>query len=172
MESQPEKMTDMTLGDSVVEILLVEDNSNDVRLTLDAFKRNRLTNRIYVVRDGLEALMFLFSKGAYAQRKGAHHPKVVMLDLKLPLMDGIEVLREIRANPSTRTLPVVVLTSSREERDVAETYQLGANSYIVKPVDFEQFSEAVRQLGMYWVLLNEPAPTRGLESTLSSAAAV
>jgi two-component system response regulator len=151
-------------GDEAVEILLVEDNPNDVQLTLHALKRYGLTNRIQVVRDGAEALEFLFSTGAYEHRVGADTPKVVMLDLNLPRVDGIEVLREIRADPRTKTIPVVVLTSSREERDITQTYGLGANSYIVKPVDFEQFIEAVRQLGMYWVLLNQRAPVADLES--------
>lgn len=156
----------MTAIDSqVVEILLVEDNPNDVQLTLHAMKRHRLTNHVHVVRDGAEALEFLFATGAYAHRAGADSPKVVLLDLKLPLVDGVEVLREIRRNAATRTLPVVVLTSSREERDIAQTYGLGANSYIVKPVDFDQFTEAVRQLGMYWVLLNQRAPAS--DSTVS-----
>jgi two-component system response regulator len=151
-------------GDEAVEILLVEDNPNDVQLTLHALKRYGLTNRIQVVRDGAEALEFLFSTGPFEHRANADTPKVVMLDLKLPLVDGIEVLREIRADPRTKTIPVVVLTSSREERDITQTYGLGANSYIVKPVDFEQFIEAVRQLGMYWVLLNQRAPVTDLES--------
>jgi two-component system, response regulator len=138
-----------------VEILLVEDNPNDVQLTLHALKRCGLTDRIRVVRDGAEALEFLFARDADI-------PKVVMLDLKLPRVDGIEVLRAVRANPRTRTIPVVVLTSSAEERDIAQTYDLGANSYIVKPVDFEQFTAAVRQLGVYWVLLNQRAPAAPL----------
>jgi two-component system, response regulator len=157
METQPARPPEMT-EDLPVEILLVEDNPNDVKLTLHALKRHRLTNRIHVVRDGAEALEFLFATGAYAHRQGADSPRVVMLDLKLPRVDGIEVLREIRRNPSTHTLPVVILTSSREERDITETYNLGANSYIVKPVDFDQFTEAVRQFGLYWLLLNQ-APT-------------
>jgi two-component system, response regulator len=148
----------MVGSDLAVEILLAEDNPNDVELTLHALKRHRLTNQIQVVRDGAEALEFLFARGAYAYRLGADHPKVVMLDLKLPLINGMEVLREIRADSRTKTLPVVILTSSAEERDIAQVYALGANSYIVKPVDFAQFSEAVRQLGLYWVLLNQPCP--------------
>jgi two-component system, response regulator len=135
-----------------VDILLVEDNPNDVQLTLHALNRYRLTSRVRVVRDGAEALDFLHASGADA-------PKVVFLDLKLPRVNGIEVLRAIRGDPRTRMMPVVVLTSSREERDIAGLYELGANSYIVKPVDFEQFTEAIRQLGMYWVLLNQRAPT-------------
>jgi len=134
-----------------VDILLVEDNPNDVQLTLHALNRYRLTNRVRVVRDGAEALEFL-------RARGADGPKVVFLDLKLPRVDGIEVLRAIRGDARTRTIPVVVLTSSREERDIAGLYDLGANSYIVKPVDFEQFTEAIRQLGLYWVLLNQRAP--------------
>jgi two-component system response regulator len=165
LEPRPELQPEVTAGSDVpVEILLVEDNPNDVHLTLHALKRYGLTNRIQVVRDGVEALEFVFATGAYAQRKGTDTPKVVMLDLKLPRVDGIEVLRAVRADPRTKTLPVVVLTSSREERDIAQTYGLGANSYIVKPVDFEQFIEAVRQLGMYWVLLNQRAPQNDLES--------
>ncbi|MBI2939285.1 MAG: response regulator [Chloroflexi bacterium] len=139
-----------------VEILLVEDNPSDVELTLHAFKRYNLTNRVHVVRDGAEALDFIFCSGEYAGRSFQNTPRVILLDLKLPLVDGLEVLRRIKADPRTRPIPVVVLTSSREERDIVESYKLGVNSYIVKPVDFEQFTESVRQLGLYWVLLNEP----------------
>ena len=144
------------MEDRPVEILLVEDNPNDVELTLHAFKRNNLTNRVHIVRDGAEALEFIFATGAYAGRKVENGPKVILLDLKLPLVDGLEVLREVKADPRTRAIPVVVLTSSREERDIVESYNLGVNSYIVKPVDFEQFTEAVRQLGLYWLFLNQP----------------
>ncbi len=144
------------MTEHMVEILLVEDNPNDVVLTLHAFKKHGLTNHIQVVRDGAEALEFIFCTGAYAHRSIENGPKVVLLDLKLPKVDGLEVLRRIKADPRTRMIPVVVLTSSREERDVVETYQLGVNSYIVKPVDFEQFVEAARMLGMYWMLLNHP----------------
>jgi two-component system, response regulator len=139
-----------------VEILLVEDNPNDVELTLHAFKKNRLTNRIQVVRDGAEALDFIFCTGAYATRNVRDCPKVVLLDLGLPKVAGLEVLRRIKDDPRTQKTPVVVLTSSREERDIVESYHLGVNSYIVKPVDFDQFTEAVRQLGLYWMLLNQP----------------
>ncbi|HWP47854.1 MAG TPA: response regulator [Candidatus Limnocylindrales bacterium] len=142
--------------ENYVEILLIEDNPNDVRLALHAFKRNNLTNRIYVIRDGAEALEFLFCTDRYAQRNPRNGPNLILLDLKLPLIDGLEVLRRIKADPNTRTIPVVILTSSQEERDIVESYQLGVNSYIVKPVDFEQFVEAVRTLGLYWVLLNHP----------------
>jgi two-component system response regulator len=141
--------------ESDVEILLVEDNPNDVRLALHAFKKNRLANRIQVARDGAEALEFIFCTGAFAGRDIGNRPKVILLDLKLPLVDGLEVLRRIRDDPRTRTIPVVVLTTSREEPDIAKSYQLGVNSYIVKPVDFDQFVEAARQMGMYWLLLNQ-----------------
>lgn len=139
-----------------VDLLLVEDNPRDVELTLHAFERFKLANRIHVARDGAEALDFLFAEGLHADRTSAANPRVVLLDLKLPKVDGIEVLRAIRENPRTRTLPVVVLTSSREERDIVEAYQLGVNSYIVKPLDFDQFAEATRTLGMYWLVLNQP----------------
>ena len=139
-----------------VEILLVEDNPNDVELTLHAFKKHNFANPIEVVRDGAEALEFIFCTGAYAHRRIENGPKVILLDLKLPKVDGLEVLRRVKADPRTRLIPVVVLTSSREERDIVESYALGVNSYIVKPVNFEQFSEAVPNLGMYWLLLNQP----------------
>jgi two-component system response regulator len=140
----------------LIEILLVEDNPTDAQLALHALARQRLVNPIHLVRDGAEALDFLFCTGSYADRPADRTPKVVLLDLKLPLVDGMEVLRRMRADPRTRTIPVVVLTSSREERDIVESYQIGVNSYIVKPVDFEQFTEAVRQLGLYWAVLNQP----------------
>jgi two-component system, response regulator len=143
------------VNEKLVEILLVEDNPSDVQLTLHALERNHLANRIHVVRDGAEALDYLFSTGPYAERS-QRNPRVVLLDLKLPLIDGLEVLRRMKEDPRTRTIPVVVLTSSREERDIVDSYQLGVNSYIVKPVDFEQFTESVRQLGFYWALLNQP----------------
>ena len=142
--------------EDTVEILLVEDDPNDVELTLHAFKSHNLTNRIEVVRDGEEALEFIYCTGAYADRNIENGPKVVLLDLKLPKVDGLEVLRRIKSDARSRAIPVVVLTSSREERDIVESYQLGANSYITKPVDFDRFTETVRQLGLYWVLLNQP----------------
>lgn len=142
-----------------VEILLVEDNPNDVELTLRAMKKNGLTNRIEVARDGVEALDFLFARGPYAARKVETPPKVILLDLKLPKVDGLEVLRALRSDPRTKTFPVVVLTTSEEEKDIVQSYQLGVNSYIVKPVVFENFVETVRDLGLYWLLLNKaPKP--------------
>ena len=142
-----------------IEILLVEDNPSDEELTLYALKRNNVTNPIRVVRDGAEALEYLFCTGAYAHRQINEPPKVVLLDLKLPKVDGLEVLERIKADDRTRAIPVVMLTSSQEERDIVESYQLGVNSYIVKPVDFEQFVEVVRQLGLYWMVLNKTPVT-------------
>ena len=139
-----------------LEILLVEDNANDEMLTLHAFKKHNLTNRVHVVRDGAEALEFVFCTGRYSERHIGDLPKVILLDIKLPLVDGLEVLRRVKGDPRTRTTPVVMLTSSREESDLVESYRLGVNSYIVKPVDFEQFTEMARALGMYWLLLNKP----------------
>ena len=143
------------MNDSTVEILLVEDSPQDIKLALHAFQRQKLANHIHVARDGVEALHFLFGTGPYEGRDIALRPKVVLLDLKLPKLDGIEVLEKIRADPRTLTLPVVVLTSSREEPDIARCYELGVNSYIVKPVDFDQFMDVSRQLGLYWLLLNQ-----------------
>ncbi len=144
------------MSENAVEILLVEDNPDDVELTLRALKNQNISNHIEVVRDGAEALDFIFCTGDYSDRKMENAPKVILLDLKLPRVDGLEVLEKIKSDPRTKAIPVVVLTSSREERDIVESYKLGSNSYITKPVDFEQFSESVRQLGLYWLLLNEP----------------
>lgn len=139
-------------------ILLIEDNPDDEELTLRAFRKNNISNDVVVVRDGVEALDYLFGTGAYEGRDVADTPQVVLLDLKLPRLSGLEVLRELRANPVTRLLPVIILTTSNEETDVVSGYELGANSYIRKPVDFLQFVEAVRQLGLYWLVLNQPPP--------------
>lgn len=136
-------------------ILLVEDDPDDVELTLRALRKNNITNKVELARNGAEALDYLFGTGACAGRDKSLMPTVVLLDLKLPKIDGFEVLRRIRADDRTRLLPVVILTSSKEEQDIANGYSHGANSYVRKPVDFAQFSEAVRQLGLYWLLLNE-----------------
>lgn len=141
---------------SAVEILLVEDNAQDLRLALRALQKAALSNRIQVARDGAEALDFIFCEGPHAARKIEDSPKVILLDLKLPKVDGLEVLKRVKGDPRTKAIPVVVLTSSKEQSDVIESYQLGVNSYIVKPVNFEGFAEAVRDLGMYWLLLNQP----------------
>jgi CheY-like chemotaxis protein len=139
-------------------ILLVEDNPDDEELTIRALQKNKIANNLAVVRDGVEALDFLFCMGPYADRNPQDIPEVILLDLKLPKVDGLEVLRRIRADERTSLLPVVILTSSKEEQDLIKSYSLGANSYIRKPVDFSQFVEAIHQLGMYWLVLNEPPP--------------
>ena len=138
-----------------IEILLVEDNPADVELTLRALKKHNLTNQVKVVSDGAQALDYLFGTGSFAGRKQPVPPKVVFLDLKLPKVDGHEVLRRMKADERTRMIPVVVLTSSKEEIDIIKSYKLGVNSYVVKPLDFDKFVEAVSQLGLYWVLLNQ-----------------
>jgi two-component system response regulator len=139
-------------------ILLVEDNPYDVELTLRAFEQNKILNKLQVVRDGQEALDYLFASGAHAGRDPKNAPEVVLLDLKLPKIDGLEVLRRMRADERTRRLPLVVLTSSNEEKDIVSSYDLGANSFVRKPVDFTQFVHAVNQLGLYWLVLNETPP--------------
>ena len=139
-------------------ILLVEDNPDDEALTLRALKKNNILNEVVVARDGVEALDFLFATGPHAGRDASILPQIVLLDLKLPKIDGMEVLRRLRADARTKLLPVVILTSSSEEADIVSSYQLGANSYVRKPVDFAQFMEAVRQLGLYWLILNEAPP--------------
>lgn len=147
------------MTDNGIEILLVEDNPNDVKLAMHAFKTHHIANHLHVVRDGAEALEFIFCTDRYASRRIENGPKMILLDLKLPLVDGIEVLRRTKSDARTRHIPVVVMTSSREDRDIVESYKLGVNSYIVKPVDFGQFTEAVKQLGYYWLLLNQaPVP--------------
>jgi CheY-like chemotaxis protein len=137
-----------------MEILLVEDNAADAEMTLRALRRNNLANKVHWVKDGEQALEFMFRTGAYADREAGAVPKLVMLDIKMPKVDGIEVLRRIKANEATRTVPVVVMTSSNEERDVVESYRLGVNSYIVKPVQFESFLETVAKIGLYWLITN------------------
>ena len=138
-----------------LEILLVEDNPQDLELTLRALQKARLANHIQIARDGREALDYLFCEGSFAERPKGLRPKVVLLDLKLPKIDGLEVLRQIKGDPRTLTIPVVVLTSSKEQNDVVESYRLGVNSYIVKPVNFESFSRSVQDIGLYWLLMNQ-----------------
>lgn len=138
-----------------VEILLVEDNKNDAELAIRALKKVNLCNHLIHVKDGVEALEFLFATGKYGERENKKNPKVILLDIKMPRLDGIEVLRQIRSNPATKSVPVVIMTSSKEEHDIIRSYELGVNSFVVKPVDFNSFSKAVSELGMYWVLTNE-----------------
>lgn len=142
-------------------ILLVEDNPDDEALTLRAFKKSNVLNDVVVARDGVEALDYLFGEGKYEGRDTSVQPELVLLDLKLPKIDGLEVLRRLRADPRTELLPIVILTSSSEEQDMIQGYSLGANSYVRKPVDFVQFYDAVRQLGVYWLVINESPPTQG-----------
>ena len=142
-----------------IEILLVEDNQDDLDMTLRALRKANLTNRIQTVRDGAEALEFIFCEGAFAGRKFENPPKVILLDLKLPKVDGMEVLKRIKGDERTKMIPIVILTSSKEQRDVMESYNLGVNSYIVKPVNFEGFAAAVQEVGMYWLLHNQPPKT-------------
>jgi CheY-like chemotaxis protein len=144
---------------SAIEILLVEDNSNDVELTLHALGKHNLANKIHIVRDGEEALDFIFCRGAFSGRTFDDKPKVVLLDLKLPKVDGLEVLRAVKSDPRTKALPVVVMTSSRQQRDMVESYQLGVNSYIQKPINFGAFQEVIQQLGYYWLAVNQPPPS-------------
>ena len=139
-----------------IEILLVEDNPTDIELTLRALKKRNLANKVHVVKDGAEALEFIFGTGTYAERDINHIPKVILLDLKLPKVDGLEVLRKVKSDERTKVIPVVVLTSSKEERDMVESYKLGANSYITKPVDFDKFAQTVSEMGFYWLLVNQP----------------
>src|ERR1700690_748557 len=145
-----------------LDILLVEDNQDDVDLALHALRREKLANRIVVVRDGEEALDFLFCRAGFAQRSFEHPPRLVLLDLKLPKVDGMEVLKQVKSDPRTKTIPVVIMTSSKEERDLVASYHLGANSYIQKPVDFDQFRETVKAVGLYWLVINQPVPVNGM----------
>jgi two-component system response regulator len=144
------------MTNQLVDVLLVEDNPDDIDLALFAFKKSNFSNRVHIVRDGAEALEYIFSTGQYSGRKIDHAPRLILLDLKLPKVDGLEVLRQVKSDPRTKNTPVVMMTSSREENDLIASYSLGVNSYIVKPVDFQQFVEATRTLGLYWLLLNEP----------------
>ncbi len=141
---------------NAVEILLVEDNPHDAELTVRSLNKHNLANHLHIARDGEEALDFIFGGGGFAERAGAGNPRVILLDIKLPKVDGIDVLRRLKSDERTRTIPVVMLTSSREEKDVIESYRLGVNSYVVKPVDFDRFAAAVAELGLYWLLLNHP----------------
>jgi two-component system, response regulator len=150
-----------------VEILLVEDNPADVELTLHALRQNKLANKIQVVRDGEEALDFLFSRGKFQARQSHQPPRIVLLDLKLPKVDGLEVLRTVKADPRTRAIPIIVLTSSKEERDLVESYSLGVNSYIQKPVDFSSFRDTVRHLGLYWLLINSSPPASAFSASVA-----
>lgn len=150
-----------------VDILLVEDNPDDCELALRALRRERLVNNIFIVRDGEQALSFLFCSGGYADRTFDHPPKLVLLDLKLPKVNGLEVLKQVKMDPRTRHIPVVVLTSSKEERDLVASYNLGANSYIQKPVDFNQFSQTVKSTGLYWLVINERPAYKGVADAAS-----
>jgi CheY-like chemotaxis protein len=151
-----------------IEILLVEDNPDDVELTLHALREENISNRIHVARDGEEALDFLFNRGQW-QGKENQAPRLILLDLKLPKVDGLEVLRQIKSDPQLHVIPVVILTSSREEKDLVNGYALGVNSYIQKPVAFQGFREVVKQLGLYWLVVNEPPPKAGVPSSESGA---
>ena len=144
------------ISNNIVDILLVEDNPNDVEMTLRALKKINIMNNIRVLSDGDEALQYLLGTGKFQDRDFNFNPKVVLLDLKLPKVDGLEILRKVKSDERTKVMPVVILTSSKEERDIIESYKLGVNSYIVKPVDFEKFMDSVKELGMYWLLLNQP----------------
>ena len=145
-----------------LDILLVEDNQDDVDLALRALKREKLANHIFVARDGEEALDFLLCRGAFAHRSFEQPPKLVLLDLKLPKVDGMEVLKQVKTDPRTKTIPIVIMPSSKEERDLVASYNLGANSYIQKPVDFDQFRETVKTVGLYWLVINQPVPVNGV----------
>jgi CheY-like chemotaxis protein len=147
------------------EILLVEDNPSDAELTLHALRKNKLANRIHLARDGEEALNFLFCRGPYADRRFESPPYLVLLDLKLPKVGGLEVLKEVKADARTRSIPIIVLTSSNEERDLVKSYKLGVNSYIQKPVNFAEFQDVVRQLGLYWLLVNSKPPTAAFSAS-------
>jgi two-component system, response regulator len=150
-----------------LDILLVEDNQDDMDLALHALKREKLANHIFVARDGEEALDFLFCRGTFAERSFDHPPKLVLLDLKLPKVDGMEVLKQLKGDPRTKTIPVVMMTSSKEERDLVSSYSLGANSFIQKPVDFDQFRETVKNVGLYWLVTNQAVPINGIHEQVT-----
>ncbi len=150
---------------NAIEILLVEDNSEDIELALHALRQERLANAVHVARDGEEALDFLFCQGEFSGRRSDDAPRLVLLDLKLPKVDGLEVLRQLKSNPRTRSIPVVILTSSKEERDLAQSYCNGANSYIQKPVDFDQFRDTIKKAGFYWLLINQVPPCTGYRNS-------
>ena len=153
----------MNKKQKLIEILLVEDNPNDEELTLHALQKNKVINTIHVVRDGEEALDYIFCQGQYSHRSINKPPTVILLDLKLPKVEGLEVLRQIKRDDRTRTIPVVVLTSSQLERDIVESYRLGVNSFVSKPVEFDEFTRAVSDIGLYWAILNQPIPTEELD---------
>jgi two-component system, response regulator len=157
------------MSEDNLEILLVEDNQNDMDLALHALRRENLANNIFVARDGEEALDFLFCRGAFAQRSFNHPPKLVLLDLKLPKVDGMEVLKQVKSDPRTKSIPIVIMTSSKEERDLVAGYNLGANSYIQKPVDFDQFRETVKSVGLYWLVINQPVPINVVQEVAKAA---
>jgi two-component system response regulator len=144
------------MTNNIIEILLVEDNPDDAELAISSLKKNNLANKVHLVEDGEEALAFLFAKGEYSERNIEEKPKLILLDLKLPKIDGMEVLQMIKSDEKMKTIPVVILTSSREESDIIRSYKIGVNSYIVKPVDFEKFTKSVSDLGLYWLVLNQP----------------
>ncbi len=152
------------------DILLVEDNADDAELAIHALRREHLANHIYIARDGEEALDFLFCRGPFASRSFDHPPKLVLLDLKLPKVDGIEVLKQIKDDPRTRVVPVVIMTSSKEERDLVSSYNLGANSYIQKPVDFDQFRQTVKTVGLYWMVINQRPAMNGTKKSAGQGA--
>jgi CheY-like chemotaxis protein len=146
------------MNSATLEILLVEDNQDDIDLALHALRQEKVANRIRVARDGEEALDFLLCRGAFAERPFEDPPKLVLLDLKLPKVDGMEVLRQVKSHPRTKNIPIVIMTSSKEERDLVKGYNLGANSYIQKPVDFDKFRETIKSVGLYWLFINQPVP--------------
>jgi len=157
------------MNSDALDILLAEDSQDDVDLALHTLRREKLANNIFVARDGEEALDFLFCRGAFTRRSFEHPPKLVLLDLKLPKVDGLEVLKQVKSDPRTKVIPVVIMTSSKEERDLVASYHLGANSYIQKPVDFEQFRETVKTVGLYWLVINQPPVVESIQHLIGVA---